>query len=146
MIAFFVGVLLMVACTFIHYGVLRWLSITMPEVRWIHRRAKVMAVVLVSIASHYIQIALFGLAYYVLQDRFGMGSFGGQFTDALSTFLYFSAETYTSIGFGDIYPLGALRWVIGIEALTGLLMIGWTAAMIYMEMQRYWTRPGAIRR
>jgi hypothetical protein len=27
----------------------------------------------------------------------------------------------------------------GVEALTGLLMISWTASFTYLEMNRYWT-------
>jgi hypothetical protein len=66
---------------------------------------------------------------------------GGEFRDRFATYLYFSAETYTSLGFGDIYPLGEIRMVVGVEALTGLLMIAWTASFTYLEMQRYWDRP-----
>ena len=36
------------------------------------------------------------------------------------------AMTYTSLGLGDIFPLGRLRMVVGVEALTGLLMISLT--------------------
>jgi hypothetical protein len=31
--------------------------------------------------------------------------------------------------------------VVGVEALTGLSMIAWTASFTYLEMQRYWDRP-----
>lgn len=53
-------------------------------------------------------------------------------------FLYFSGETYTTLGLGDIYPTGSLRLVTGIEALTGLLMRSWTGSFTYLEMRRYW--------
>lgn len=56
----------------------------------------------------------------------------------LREFWYFSIETYTSLGLGDIDPLGQLRLLTGIEALTGLLMISWTASFTYLEMSRYW--------
>ena len=45
---------------------------------------------------------------------------------------------YETLGFGDIYPTGALRVVCGIESLIGLLMVGWTASFTYLEMRRYW--------
>lgn len=50
----------------------------------------------------------------------------------------FSAETYTTIGLGDIYPLGPLRLITGIEALNGLLLIGWSASFTYLAMQKFW--------
>ncbi|MDB5947629.1 MAG: two pore domain potassium channel family protein, partial [Ramlibacter sp.] len=55
-----------------------------------------------------------------------------------ASFLYFSIETYTSLGFGDVFPLGQIRMLAGMEALTGLLMISWTASFTYLEMSRFW--------
>ena len=88
--------------------------------------------------SHLSQIMLFAGAYYLLRDNFGLGGFGGEFKDTFASFLYFSSETYTTLGLGDIYPSGSLRLVTGTEALTGLLMISWTASFSYLEMRRYW--------
>jgi hypothetical protein len=102
------------------------------------KRAKVLAALVGAMASHLLQIAVFGLAYYMMRDKFGMGGFGGTFQDSLSSFLYFSSETYTTLGFGDIYPTGPLRMVCGIESLVGLLMVSWTASFTYPEMRRYW--------
>ena len=53
--------------------------------------------------SHLLQIAVFALAFWLRRDKFGLGGFGGTFQDSLSSFLYFSSETYTTLGFGDIY-------------------------------------------
>ncbi|MFL6662236.1 MAG: potassium channel family protein, partial [Rhizobacter sp.] len=58
---------------------------------------------------------------------------------SLSTCLYFSAETYTSLGFGDITPVGPIRLLAGVEALNGLLLIGWSASFAYIAMERYWS-------
>jgi hypothetical protein len=136
--AIFFGLVLISCCTFVHYEVLRLLGEALPRIQVIPRRLKVLVVVLSAIGSHCIQIMVFGFAFFLLRDRFGLGSFGGTFSDDLPTFMYFSAETYTSLGFGDIYPLGELRAVVGIEALTGLVMIGWTASFTYLEMVRFW--------
>ncbi len=67
-----------------------------------------------------------------------LGQFGGHFEDTDSNFLYFSTETYSTLGLGDIYPIGTLRMVMGIETLTGLLMISWTASFSYLQMRRFW--------
>jgi hypothetical protein len=56
--------------------------------------------------------------------------------------IYFSASVFTTLGFGDLSPVGPIRFVAGTEALTGLVLIGWSASFTYLEMQRYWsTRP-----
>ncbi|MSQ99467.1 MAG: two pore domain potassium channel family protein, partial [Xanthomonadales bacterium] len=41
-------------------------------------------------------------------------------------------------GFGDIQPFGDMRHLAGVEALTGILLITWTASFLYLEMQRNW--------
>ena len=52
--------------------------------------------------------------------------------------LYFSASTYTSLGYGDIVPLGNAGLLAGSEALTGLVLIAWTASFTYFEMRAFW--------
>jgi hypothetical protein len=135
------SLVLVLLSAFAHYEVLRRLNDVLPRVAFVPRRAKVLAVMLGAMFSHGCHIALFALAYYVLRDSLGLGSLGGQFRDVFSSYLYFSAETYTSLGLGDVYPVGQIRMVVGVEALTGLLMISWTASFTYLEMSRYWDRP-----
>ena len=53
--------------------------------------------------------------------------------------MYFSAETYTSLGFGDLTPNGPVRLLAGVEALNGLLLIGWSASFTYISMERFWS-------
>jgi hypothetical protein len=60
----------------------------------------------------------------------------------MSLCFYFSAETFTSLGYGDIRPSGPLRLLAGAEALNGLLLIGWSACFAYISMERFWERPG----
>ena len=46
-----------------------------------------------------------------------------------------------SVGFGDLSPVGPIRLVSGLESLTGLLLITWSASFTYLEMHQHWTRP-----
>jgi hypothetical protein len=68
----------------------------------------------------------------------GIGSLAGAGGPTLTNCLYFSAETYTSLGFGDIVPSGPLRLLAGVETLNGLLLIGWSASFTYLSMERFW--------
>ena len=138
LIAVILSVLLASLTAFIHYEALRWLNDCLPRIQFVAPRAKVLVAVVGALGSHLCHIALFAAAYYLLRDRYGLGIFGGQFQDVFSSYLYFSSETYTSLGLGDIFPLGQLRMVVGIEALTGMLIISWTASFTYLEMSRYW--------
>jgi hypothetical protein len=129
--------LLVILSTFTHYEVLRLLSAYVPRIR-IRARARLLAVLLGTFFGHLLEITFYALAYYSLKDHYDLGNFGGDFVDNFASYLYFSAETYTTIGLGDIYPLGPLRLITGIEALNGLLLIGWSASFTYLTMQKFW--------
>ena len=69
---------------------------------------------------------------------------GGQ----LKTFeeaTYFSVVTFTTLGYGDM-TLHDHDWRLlsGIEALNGILLVGWTTALLFLVVQRSWatTRAG----
>ena len=47
---------------------------------------------------------------------------------------------FSTIGFGDISPVGNLKYLTGLEALTGLVLITWTASFLFIEMQKHWKR------
>jgi ion channel len=129
---------LVAASVMIHYEALRFMNDCSRKIGPVPERAKVLAAMVGAMLSHLLQIGVFGLAYYVMRDKFGMGGFTGTFDDSLWGFVYFSSETYTTLGFGDIYPTGSLRMVCGIESLVGLLMVSWTASFTYLEMRRHW--------
>ncbi len=129
--------LLVVATTVIHYEVLRWLNTGLPLLG-IASRAKLVVVILAAFVAHATEIALYGAVMYVLSAGFGAGTLAGDAGISLGAFMYFSAETYTSLGFGDVTPLGPIRLLAGVEALNGLLLIGWSASFTYIAMERFW--------
>jgi len=49
----------------------------------------------------------------------------------LQSALYFSAVTYTTTGYGDLLLPEAWRLVGAIEALTGILMCGWSTGFFF---------------
>ena len=67
-----------------------------------------------------------------------MGGLEGNFDGSIWHCVYFSFTTFTTLGFGDIQPLGYIRYLTGIESLTGLVLITWTASFLFLEMQRNW--------
>ena len=54
----------------------------------------------------------------------------------LQSALYFSAVTYTTTGYGDLLLPNEWRLVGGVEALTGILMCGWSAAFFFAVVTR----------
>lgn len=130
-------VLLITLTTVVHYEVLRSLNAGLPSVR-VAGRFKVLLVICTAFAAHTFEVALYGFTLFMLIDYFSVGSFSGPVGFSLANCLYFSAETYTSLGFGDLTPVGPIRLLAGAEALNGLLLIGWSASYTYIAMERYW--------
>jgi hypothetical protein len=50
--------------------------------------------------------------------------------------LYFSAVTYTTVGYGDVVLPEHWRLVGGVEALTGILMCGWSTGAFFSIIHR----------
>lgn len=128
---------LVTATTLLHYEALRLLSALLPRLR-IAPRARLIVVILGTFAAHATEILLYAVAIVALAQGLHVGSLGSAAAPVWSTALYFSAETFTSLGYGDVVPQGALRALAGVEALNGLLLIGWTASYTYVEMQHFW--------
>jgi hypothetical protein len=60
----------------------------------------------------------------------------------LASGLYFSAVTYTTTGYGDLVLPESWRIVGGVEALTGILMCGWSTGFFFAIVGRlYGSRP-----
>lgn len=69
---------------------------------------------------------------------------GGAMSD-MQTALYFSAVTYTTTGYGDVVLLPPWRLQGGVEALTGILMCGWSTGFFFAMVNRlYEARPNAL--
>jgi hypothetical protein len=50
--------------------------------------------------------------------------------------LYFSAVTYTTTGYGDLVLPPEWRLVGAVEALTGILMCGWSTGFFFAVVSR----------
>ncbi len=122
----------------IHYEFLYRLSALIPRIPIIPRFRIVLGVI-GALVAHTLEIWLFAFGFYFMDNVKGWGHLTGNITHHIMDYAYFSFTTYTTLGFGDIEPLGDLRFLTGLEALTGLVLITWTASFLYYEMQRYWT-------
>ncbi len=94
-----------------------------------------------ALTAHVLEVLVFAFAYYFLDKSEQYGELIGSVSGTLSDCIYFSFSSYTSLGYGDVIPTGALRYIAGVEALLGLVLIAWTASFMYVEMQRFWKVP-----
>ena len=129
--------LLVISTTVLHYEVLRFLNTWLPALH-MPDRAKLVVVILAAFVAHVIEMAVYGATLYALVVWGGLGELQGSPEFSLMACMYFSAETYTSLGFGDLTPVGPIRLLAALEALNGLLLIGWSASFTYISMEKFW--------
>tara|TARA_X000001036_G_scaffold172828_2_gene163446 strand:- start:1256 stop:1543 length:288 start_codon:yes stop_codon:yes gene_type:complete len=90
-----------------------------------------------SLVAHVVEIAIFAGAYGI-STASQFGYLEGSFSSSIADYFYFSFAAFTTVGFGDIVPVGPVRLLAGMEALTGFVLITWTASYLYIEMTRTW--------
>lgn len=121
----------------IHYECLLRLTLLLARVR-IRHRLRILLGVGGALLAHAVEVWVFAFAYYFMNHAKAWGHLTGNFDGSLLDCVYFSFTTFTTLGFGDIQPVGDLRFLTGIESLTGLVLITWTASFLFVEMQRFW--------
>ena len=85
-----------------------------------------------AITIHMVEIAIWGLFFWwkkCLPD--------------FESSLYFAVVTYTTVGYGDLVLAKGWRLVAGVEALTGILMCGWSTGFFFIVASKlYGSRLG----
>jgi len=132
-----INALVVMLVVVIHYECLLRLNDWLPRLK-LWSRFRIVIGVFGALAAHALEVWCFALAYYLMANAKGWGTLSGNFDGTFMDCVYFSFTTYTTIGFGDIAPSGDLKYLTGLQALTGLVMITWTASFLFLEMQKYW--------
>lgn len=121
----------------LHYEVLQHLSRRMPHWK-LPRHPRIYVMILCILGAHILAIWLFGLTIFALVQWPQLGTIAGADPVKLLDAVYVSAITYSTVGYGDLVPKGPIRFLLGTEALSGFVMITWSASFAYLEMARYW--------
>ncbi|QDV08656.1 Ion channel [Planctomycetes bacterium Poly30] len=132
-----IGTVVVAVCAVLHYEVMRTASWALPRLR-IRRQARVLGVMFAMLVAHIAEVWIFGLTYWVMDGWPEFGRLEGPVDEGALDFIYFSVTSFTTLGFGDIVPTGAIRILCGAEALAGLGLITWSASFAFLEMQRDW--------
>jgi hypothetical protein len=132
-----IGLVLMTAAVAIH--LVGGLAVLLRLQRWMtveprHPTLRALLVLVALFAAlmvlHLMQVSLWALLYW--------WQVGWDFNTAL----YFSTTTYATIGYGDVVPPPEWRLVAVMEGLTGVLMLGWSSALVFAIVMRL-TAPNA---
>jgi voltage-gated potassium channel len=102
------------------------------DLPWSGQRSMLVLVytALIVFALHTVEIVIWAFAYQALVPASELASF--------EEAAYFSFVTFTSLGYGDITLSHGYRLLSGIEALNGMILVGWTTAMIFSVVQHIW--------
>ena len=134
-----IGILLFILTTAIHTG---GMLLTMSRFRALlsgrgsHPRHSRLYLVGVVVNSMFL-VALLEIGVWAV-TYLAVGAIGG-FEKAL----YFSAVTFTTLGYGDIVLDEGWRLLAGFEAANGIIMFGWTTALVFAVVQ--WLYAGEKR-
>ena len=126
-------------CVIIHYEALRLVSGLLVQVR-LHARQRLLVVISGAFLAHLLEICLFAATLMLMEYNLNLGSIAGAHSGEWEDFFYFSAASYTTLGMGDITPTGAMRSMVAIESLAGLVLIGWSTSFTYLTMRDLWNQ------
>lgn len=132
-----VTVLAVVLCVVAHYESLSFLSGFLRRVH-LPPRPRILLLIFSILAIHVVEIWIFGGAFYWSTVGAGSGALVAGHPVQFLDNIYFSAVCFTTLGLGDVVPVGAVRFLAGTEALTGFVLVTWSASFTFVEMQRFW--------
>ena len=140
LLAITLTIVLVAAAAALHFEILRLLFFELPRLPLggvLAGKHRVGLGVMGAMVAHALEIVIFGLGIWVCL-RVEPGGLRGAFDGSIWSCVYYAAVCYTSLGLGDIAPVGAMQFLTGMCALTGLVLIAWTASFTFLLMQRYW--------
>jgi hypothetical protein len=90
---------------------------------------------LVLMAAHTLEVFVWSMAYAVVNAA-----------PDDANLVYFAFVNYTTLGYGDVTPLAKWRLLGPMTAMNGVLMFGWSTALIFevliKAIGRYASEPG----
>ena len=129
---------LAVICSFLfHYEALIYLTNFIRKYVRTHR-LRLLVFMFSLLVVHTIEIWMFAAGMFVLDGIQGVGHLQGLVQEGALDYVYFSSATYTTLGYGDLIPVGHIRLLSAVEGLTGLILIGWSSSVAFLLMQRNW--------
>jgi hypothetical protein len=122
-----VGFVTSMICIMVHalatiaaIGVARFVGMRDTSRPAVHLMAVMVATVVVLKLAHGFEIFVWALSYALV----GAAPAG-------SDLLYFAFVNYTTLGYGDVTPVKAWQLLGPMAAMTGILMFGWSTAVLF---------------
>ena len=131
-----VGIALMMVTVVVHSGAMILVMRGLPAqskkagllTRW-DEIGEVSAAVLIMFFATLIEVTIWAIGYIALGA-----------IETREEAVYFSMVTYTTLGYGDITLTEHWRLLSAIEAANGIIIFGWTTAVVIAVVQRLYQR------
>lgn len=79
---------------------------------------------------HITQVGLYA-GGFAIGEWLGAGSFDQSVPMSAMDIFYFSLVNFTTLGLGQVFPTGHLRFIAGFEAFNGFLCISLSASLVF---------------
>jgi hypothetical protein len=114
-------------------GIARSAGLRHRERPRLHLMAVMVGAATTLMVAHTLEVLVWALAYALV----GAAPAG-------SDLLYFAFVNYTTLGYGDITPAQAWRLTGPMTAMNGILMFGWSTAVLFEVLRRTLARFAAV--
>lgn len=94
------------------------------------------------VGLHLLEIGAYALLFVLSVGPLGLGAFQGAAPASPMDYFYYAAEAYASLGYGDVYPTGALRLIASIAPLNGILLLTWSGSFLFSLVEDWRSRGG----
>jgi hypothetical protein len=99
----------------------------------LHLMAVMVGTAAALMVAHTLEVLVWALAYAIVRAA-----------PEGSDLLYFAFVNYTTLGYGDITPVEARRLTGPMTAMNGILMFGWSTAVLFEVLRKTLDHLGAI--
>ena len=106
-------------------GIARWAGLRHTVWPRFHLMAVMVSVAASLIVAHTLEVLVWALAYTIV----GAAPPGSDLLD-------FAFVNFTTLGYGDVTPVPAWRLIGPITAMNGILMFGWSAAVLFEVLRK----------
>jgi hypothetical protein len=114
-------------------GIARSAALRYRERPRLHLMAVMVGTAATLMVAHTLEVLVWALAYRLVGAA-----------PADSDLLYFAFVNYTTLGYGDITPVQAWRLTGPMTAMNGILMFGWSTAVLFEVLRKTLERLAAI--
>jgi len=137
--SFFTTVAASVAAVMLHYEAFILFSRFTARSAISHRQ-RILLLLFGILIIHVAAIWIFGISAWWLVEKNDVGVVSGYEVMSFLDYIFMSAVTYTTLGYGDMIPMGPIRFLYGTQSLVGFVLITWSASYTFLEMQRNWNK------